>query len=34
MIFLVQKRTFKNIDLNDKQSFIGIWHEKNFITVK
>ncbi|HIF9173746.1 TPA: hypothetical protein ACX6PS_002430 [Photobacterium damselae] len=28
------KRTFKNIDLNDKQSFIGIWHEKNFITVK
>ncbi|WP_414478237.1 hypothetical protein [Photobacterium damselae] len=22
------------MDLNDKQSFIGIWHEKNFITVK
>lgn len=28
------KRSFKKIDLKDDNSFIGIWHDTNFITIK
>ncbi|HIF9081894.1 TPA: hypothetical protein ACX6NP_002783 [Photobacterium damselae] len=28
------KRKFKNIDLKDKKSFLGVWHEDNFINIK
>lgn len=28
------KRKFINIDLNDKKSFLGVWHEGNFINIK